>query len=114
MVTVAHIVAVTAAVNSATAAVNAANATSAMRRRNGGRRALTKEEIKKNQEYRENEQALSEDYAKAYDRARASVDKSKTVVESQDRMEKVIDLHSNSIGSRWIFCVAYGRKYETV
>ena len=33
---------------------------------------------------------MSEDYAKAYDRARASVDKSKTVVESQDRMEKVI------------------------
>ncbi len=83
MVNVAPIIAATAAMNAASAALNA------KRVLNKGKRVPTEEEIKKNQEYKDNEKALSEDYAKAYKRARASVDESKTVVESQDRMEKV-------------------------
>ena len=83
MVNVAPIIAATAAMNAASAALNA------NRVLNRGKRGPTEEEIKKNQEYKDNEKALSEDYAKAYKSARASVDESKTVVESQDRMEKV-------------------------
>ena len=83
MVNVAPIIAATAAMNAASAALNA------KRVLNKGKRAPTEEEIKKNQEYKDNEKALSEDYAKAYKSARASVDESATVVESQDRMEKV-------------------------
>ena len=83
MVNVAPIIAATAAMNAASAALNA------NRVLNRGKRGPTEEEIKRNQEYKDNEKALSEDYAKAYKSARASVDESKTVVESQDRMEKV-------------------------
>ena len=95
MVNVAPIVAATAALNAATAALNAANATSAMRRRNGGRRAPTEEEIKKNQEYKDNEKALSEDYAKAYKSACASIDDSKTVVENRGKMETCITYYDD-------------------
>ncbi len=77
-----------AALNAATAALNAANiARRNNRRRNGGRGVLSDEDIKRNEEYKENEVALHKDYEKAYNSAHASIDKSKTVVEGLGEME---------------------------
>ena len=77
MVNVAPIVAATAALNAASSALNA------NRVLNKGKRAPTEEEIKKNQEYRENEQALSEDYAKAYKSACMGCKKSEVRLQAQ-------------------------------
>ena len=74
----------------ATTAANAANmATMNNRRMRSARAALSAKNKKINQEYEENQTLLKTDYEKAYSRALASVDKTKTVVEDSGGIEKV-------------------------
>ena len=91
MVNIAPLVAATAALNAATAAnISAANA----RRKKGGR-YVSAEVLKKNEEYNENQEALSLDYEKAYTRAQASIDKSKTKIEDSGGIEAVYSYYDS-------------------
>ena len=85
---VASLLASAAALNASAAALNASTAVMKNRRMRSARAALSAKNKKRNQEYEENQMLLKTDYEKAYSRALASVDKTKTVVEDSGGIEK--------------------------